>query len=136
MDLHECPCSGKTLARLVQPAVMAVLAKEPLHGYVIVQRLAAMRMFHGQRPDPTGVYRVLKAMEQQGLVKSTWQLADVGPAKRQIALMPAGRACLRQWQHSLQEYEESVSDLLAVIGQSMRPGRRTPKPRAKRATPC
>ncbi|MGE5610965.1 MAG: helix-turn-helix transcriptional regulator [Bacillota bacterium] len=136
MDLHECPCSGKTLARLVQPAVMAVLADQPLHGYVIVQRLAEIRIFRGQSPDPTGVYRVLKAMEQEGLVESTWELADRGPAKRCFALTSAGRVCLTSWGQTLQEYQQSIADLLAVISQAMRPKRSTSEKRTRRTPRC
>ena len=118
MAIHDCPCSGKTLARLVQPAVMAVLREEPLHGYLVVQRLARMHMFREQTPDPTGVYRVLKSMEQAGYVASTWQLADAGPAKRRFALTPAGRGCLKQWVQTLHDYEASIADLLAILNQA------------------
>jgi DNA-binding PadR family transcriptional regulator len=136
MVLHDCSCSGKSLARLIQPAVMAVLAGESLHGYLIVQRLAEMRMFRGQRPDPTGVYRVLKAMEQEGLVKSTWREADNRPAKRCFTLTAAGRDCLVRWSQTLQEYEESITDLLATIAQATRPRRGDVMQRARRTARC
>ena len=112
MNLNECPCSGKTLARLIQPAVMAVLADEPLHGYVLVQRLTGMAMFRDHGPDITGVYRLLKGMEKKGLVTSTWELAASGPAKRRYALTPDGRACLGRWITTLRTYREAVGDLL------------------------
>ena len=130
MDLHDCPCSGKTLARLVQPAAMALLAEEPLHGYLVVQRLAAMRMFCGQSPDPTGIYRLLKAMEQEGLVKSTLHSADNRPAKRCFALTASGRACLARWAQTLQHYEDSIADLLATVTRAARPRRVAVKKRA------
>ena len=136
MDLRQCPCSGKTLARLVQPAVMAALAEHPLHGYLIVQRLAALRMFRDQKPDPTGVYRLLKALEQEGYVESTWELAENGPAKRRFALTKSGRTCLARWAQTLQEYEESVGDLLGVITQAMRHGTRVTSQRARRISRC
>lgn len=132
MDLHDCPCSGKTLARLVQPAVMAILAGEPLHGYLVVQRLAAMPMFCGQSPDPTGVYRLLKAMEREGLVESTLQSADNRPAKRSFALTASGRACLDRWAQTLQHYEDSIADLLSAITQAAHPRRATPRKRTGR----
>ena len=139
MDFHQCPCTGKTLARLVQPAVMALLAAQRLHGYLIVQRLARMRMFKGQKPDPTGVYRVLKAMEHEGLVKSTWELADIGPAKRRFALTAEGRHCLAQWERTLHDYEASIADLLDVIKQVRRTTGRAPlkgTAECSKNTPC
>jgi len=115
MNLNECPCSGKTRARLIQPAVMAVLAGEPLHGYVIVQRLAGMTFFRGQGPDVTGVYRLLKSMETKGLVTSAWELAASGPAKRRYRLTPAGRVCLNRWITTLRTYRKAVGDLLDAV---------------------
>ena len=118
MNLNECPCSGKTLARLIQPAVMAVLANEPLHGYVIVQRLAGMDMFRDHGPDITGVYRLLKSMEKKGFVTSTWQLAASGPAKRRYALTPEGRTCLGRWITTLRTYRDAVANLLDIASLS------------------
>ena len=82
MDFDQCPCSGRTLARLLQPAAMVVLAAEPLHGYRVAERLRSLAMFQGRRPDPTGLYRLLKSMEEDGLVVAAWDLADRGPARR------------------------------------------------------
>ena len=111
----ECACTGKSLARIVQPAVMAILADEPLHGYMIVQRLMELKMFHDHAPDAAGVYRVLRAMEGEGLVTATWNLGETGPAKRSFKLTPRGRACLERWVGTLEEYTKSIEDLLAVI---------------------
>ena len=115
MDLDQCPCSGKSLARLVQPAVMAVLAKGSAHGYAIVREVGNLTAFHGQAPDPTGVYRVLKTMEDRSLVVSRWDLADAGPARRCYELTEAGRDCLREWSRTLEQYRQAVTALLRLI---------------------
>ena len=120
MDFDQCPCSGKTMTRLLQPAMMALLAKEPLHGYRLVQQLAALKMLQGKRPDPTGVYRVLKSMELDGYVESEWDLTERGPAKRQYVLTTTGRKCLTCWEKTLREHEKAVSDLLSILQQSLR----------------
>lgn len=112
MNLNGCPCSGKTLARLIQPAVMTVLANEPLHGYVIAQRLTELKMFRDHGPDIAGVYRLLKGMEKKGFVTSSWECAASGPAKRRYALTPGGRTCLARWITTLRTYRDAVSNLL------------------------
>jgi len=122
----QCPCTGKTLAKIVQPAVLAVLAKQPLHGYLIVQRLSAMRMFRCECPDPAGVYRVLRSMDRRGLVTSTWDLGKAGPARRRFTLTARGRACLKRWARTLEEYADSIDDLLGTILEISR-DRRTAK---------
>ena len=110
-----CACTGKNLVRLVRPAILTVLADENLHGYRILERLAGMAMFHGQPPDPAGIYRVLKSMEQEGLVRCAWELQGSGPARRQYALAPRGRSCLEQWLGTLEDYFASVGELVDDI---------------------
>ena len=48
MDLDNCPCSGVNLPRFVQPVILAVLSSGPLHGYLVVQRLAETSLFRKQ----------------------------------------------------------------------------------------
>lgn len=132
MDLRQCPCSGKTLARLLQPAVMAVLAKGPLHGYRILQELKSHAMFAGQGPDTTGLYRLLRAMEKQTLVSSTWDTTAAGPAKRHYELTATGRDCLAQWIRTLRDYQESVAALLALAASADQSARRRARTVAKR----
>ena len=115
MTFDDCACSGKTLARLLQPAVMALLAKEPLHGYRIARGLEQMAMFRDNPPDLTGLYRLLKSMEQRGLVSSTWDLAESGPAKRQYKLTRSGRACLHKWSQTLADYAVALTDILNLV---------------------
>jgi DNA-binding PadR family transcriptional regulator len=102
------------LARLIQPAVLTVLAGGARHGYRIVERLAASPVMGGNRPDPTGVYRVLRSMERRGLVASSWDLSDAGPARRLYRLTPAGRRCLGRWVATLAEYHRAIQRLLAA----------------------
>ena len=115
MDFSKCACSGRSLGRLLQPAIMAVLAREPVHGYRILQRLQEMDMFKGHPPDATGVYRFLRSMETDGLVTSTWDLADSGPARRRFELTADGEACLARWVETLKGYQRAVGELLAVL---------------------
>jgi len=114
MNFDECPCSGKTLGRLVQPAILSLLAREPHHGYLLVQRLGELVMFRCQRPDPTGVYRALRSMEKDRLVVSRLGLSEAGPAKRQFELTAEGRACLVRWITTLQDYAAAIKDILEV----------------------
>lgn len=122
-DLKECAELGKSLNRLSQPTILAVLAAadEPLHGYVIVQRAAFSPMFGGEKPDPTGVYRTLKRMEESELVTSQWDTPDSGSAKRLFTLTDKGRRCLRRWidalacyQLTLQQFREEASFALGI----------------------
>ena len=119
LDLDECSCSGRTLTRLVRPAAMAAVARGPIHGYLIAQRLEEMPMFAEHPPDHAGIYRMLKAMEDNGLVVSSWDLEDSGPARKRYELTADGKRCLRRWQQTIRDYRQALRELLGEIRQSV-----------------
>ena len=112
-DLKQCAELGKSLSRMSQPTILTVLAesKEPLHGYVIVQKAAASPMFGGTKPDPAGIYRTLKKMEEAGFVSSEWDTPSSGAAKRLFSLTSEGRAALRRWIDALACYMATIQEL-------------------------
>lgn len=112
LDLADCPCTGGTLDRLIQPAILVILAEGPSHGYRLAERIGEMPMFRGAKPDGSGVYRFLKAMESKGLVTSSWDTSQGGPAKRIYQVTKAGECCLRTWVQTLQEYRDGINFLL------------------------
>ena len=112
-EMNECAVLGKSLSRLTQPSILTVLAAHdgPLHGYAIIQEMAQGPMYGGSAPDPTGIYRILKQMENNGLITSAWDTSESGPAKRCYELTDEGRACLRRWIDSLACYKASIEEL-------------------------
>lgn len=110
-----CPCSGETLDKFIQPAVLATLAGGPMHGYGLAERIGALPAFAGERPDVSGIYRYLKAMERKGLVLSSWDLSESGPAKKTYHITPAGRRCLRRWVQTLKRYRDAITALLSTV---------------------
>jgi DNA-binding PadR family transcriptional regulator len=129
VDFVDCPCTGRTLVRLVRPAVLAFLAREPLHGYELLKRLPPLALFHGQAPDATGVYRLLREMEGEGLVASDWEPAGRGPAKRRYAVTPDGRACLARWIATLTDYQAAIAQLLGAAQLALGPQQTPPAKR-------
>lgn len=115
MDFINCPCSGANLPRFVQPVILALLSAGALHGYSIVQQLAATKFFRSCPPDVTGVYRVLKNMEQQGSLTSVWDTGESGPARKRYTITERGLHCLCQWEQTLREHQFFVSELQNYI---------------------
>ena len=114
IDAYQgCPCSGANLNKLLQPAIMSILAGNQLHGYAIVDRLTETPILAGDRPDPTGVYRVLTMMEERGLVTSSWDTSERGPAKKIYELTTQGHGCLMRWISSLCDYRDAIGNLLS-----------------------
>lgn len=114
LNSGDCPCTGHNLDKLVQPAILTVLARHDVHGYVLVQQLSEMRMFGGQKPDMAGVYRCLRQMEERGLLSSTWDTSDAGPAKRLYHLTEEGWLCLTKWTNTLALYRDAIGALLEL----------------------
>jgi len=109
----DCPCYGGSLPKLVHPVVMMILTKGPLHGYRIVQEAARTPILAGSRPDRTGVYRVLRSLEEGGYVVSSWDLSKSGPARKSYRLTPEGRECLARWIETLEDYHRAICKLLS-----------------------
>jgi DNA-binding PadR family transcriptional regulator len=112
LELADCPCAGSTLDKLVQPAILIILSEGPLHGYGVVERIGKTPMLGGKKPDGSGVYRFLKAMENKGLVVSSWDTSHSGPAKRTYEITPSGECCLRIWAKTLETYRDDINFLL------------------------
>ena len=116
-EFGTCPCSGASLTRFVRPAVLAVLAKgeDWMHGYLIIHELQHMTMFKDKPADLAGVYKLLRGMEEEGLIKARWNTPDAGPAKRDLQLTADGRDCLKLWLKTLKSYRTSVDELMGEI---------------------
>ncbi|HET6710603.1 PadR family transcriptional regulator [Amycolatopsis sp.] len=83
--VREFRGGGRPPARPVRPAVLALLAEEPMHGYQLMQEIR--RRTHDRwRPSPGSVYPILQQLEDEGLVHT------VETAGRRVAeLTDAGR---------------------------------------------
>jgi DNA-binding PadR family transcriptional regulator len=81
----------------VRQPLLALLAKEPAHGYEL--KLALEQIFGQAYPSPNigQVYVTLKRLEQDGLVCSQDVEQTARPNKRVYELTPAGREALRAW---------------------------------------
>jgi DNA-binding PadR family transcriptional regulator len=81
----------------VRQPLLALLAKEPAHGYEL--KLALEQTFGQAYPSPNigQIYVTLKRLEQDGLVRSQDVEQDNRPNKRVYELTPAGRDELAAW---------------------------------------
>ncbi len=108
----DCACKGKNLDKMIQPVILKILYREPMHGFVIIQKLSESPMYGGTEPDHAGVYRYLKKMEESGLLTSEWDMAeDGGKPKRVYTITERGKHCLANWAVVLKDYAISVEKL-------------------------
>jgi len=117
---HQCPCVGATLDKLVQPAMLAILAKESLHGYELARKIGEIPHLLGEAPDVSGIYRMLKSLESRGMVTSEWDVSPGGHPKRLFTITTDGRQCLENWNLTLQSYHKAVGSLLKTTQKALK----------------
>jgi poly-beta-hydroxybutyrate-responsive repressor len=87
--------------RFTEPALLLLLSEHPAHGYELLETLPALT---GGRPVEMGnLYRLLRSLEEEGIVVSEWDASAPGPAKRRYALTDDGVRLLRHWADALGE---------------------------------
>lgn len=74
---------------LLTPCLLLLLGERESHGYELVERLRCFGFDWDGKPGPT--YAELRKLDDAGLVASTWDLAERGPARRIYQLTDAGR---------------------------------------------
>lgn len=103
------PCcrraGGGGKGALVEPAALAALLDGPAHGYDL--RLRIKELTGGALDvDVGGLYRVLRRMEDEGFVRSTWVDTDAGPQRRDYVLTAEGGDLAEHWLRHLREREQ------------------------------
>lgn len=78
---------------MLSTAALLLVSEERGHGYDLAARLGELG-FEGL--DPGGLYRTLRTLEADGLLRSWWDGSDRGPARRMYELTGAGRSYLAQ----------------------------------------
>jgi len=91
----------------LRPCLLLLVAETASHGYDLLERLPQLGY---RQVDPGGLYRALRAMEQEGLVASTWEPSDAGPPRRRYVLTDEGLDWLHAWASTIRETRR-VADL-------------------------
>ncbi len=94
------PRSGSGPRNFLQCCVLLLLRERPAHGYELLERLKPFGVADG---DPGNLYRRLRSLERQGMVRSQWETSVSGPKRRTYHLTERGAERLRRWADSLAE---------------------------------
>lgn len=88
-------------------AVILLLLREwSSYGYDLMERMAA---FGFAAMNPGSLYRVLRQLEKDGMVSSTWDTSGQGPARRMYSITDAGEAYLKLWTSGIEQYRTMVN---------------------------
>jgi len=108
------------IRRFLEPCLLLPLHMDRSHGYDLAQELAPYGL--GQI-GPSLVYRMLRQMEQRGLVTSRWDPEVVaGPARRVYHLTPEGDRHLSDWVGDLRQADAFLHQFLRTYREHMEEG--------------
>ena len=91
--------------------ILQTLALEPLHGLAVAQRLRA-RSGDVLNVSRGSLYPALHKLEQQGLLRAEWRIADSGKRAKYYALTRLGRRQLAQEQREWERLSTAISMIL------------------------
>ena len=93
---------------VLHTALLVLLAERDSHGYDLAPRLGEF----GLAPDTAAVYRMLRAMEHRGELRSAWDASEHGPARRVYGLTQEGRRRLRRAVEGMEAQSLTLDRLL------------------------
>jgi poly-beta-hydroxybutyrate-responsive repressor len=119
--------AGAEPRNFLQGCVLLLLRERPAHGYELLERLKAFGIADG---DSGNLYRKLRSLEEQGMVRSEWETSETGPKRRMYYLTATGDARLRRWADSLAETRRLLDYYLgrhALVADSSAPAASGPR---------
>jgi PadR family transcriptional regulator PadR len=114
--------------RFGEPALLALLAARPTHGYELIERLPELT--GEERVDVGNLYRALRSLEEEGLVTSEWSAELPGPTRRTYTLTDQGHELLDAWVTALAQLRDGVTTFLDLVQEGGDHVRTTPQTQA------
>ncbi len=104
------PGGGRYRRSVLEVATLALIAESTTHGYELVDQIEGVA---GSLIciDPGSMYRLLRAMEEQGFVTSTWQVPEAGPSRRVYEITEQGLEALELMTSSLSQRATAMQKL-------------------------
>ncbi len=100
------------------PVLLLMLREWSSYGYELMEKMATFGL---NAMNPGTFYRTLRQMEKDGMVSSSWDTSEGGPARRMYSITEAGEAYLKYWADSLNQYQKMMDTFFRLYtGRSKR----------------
>lgn len=93
--------------------ILAVLGREPAHGYAILSSLRESSNGVFDLPEGT-LYPILHRLERQGLVRACWQ-SVAGRERKVYSLTRAGRTAVETGRADWEKYAQAVVRIFGAV---------------------
>jgi PadR family transcriptional regulator, regulatory protein PadR len=87
------------------PILLLMLRQWSTYGYELMEKMSTFGL---AAMNPGTFYRTLRQMEKDGMVSSSWDTSEGGPARRVYSITDAGEAYLNYWAQSLDQYQRMM----------------------------
>lgn len=126
---ERCRCQGppcddttvrpRRIRRFVEPAVLLLLHERPTHGYGLLDGLTRLGL-EAYPADQSVIYRILRDLEQAGMITSEWDTEDTGgPPRRVYQLTDEGKEHLKAWVEELRATDRILHRFLDAYDDHM-----------------
>lgn len=95
----------------IVPVLLLMLREWSSYGYELMEKMATFGL--GTMNAGT-FYRTLRQMEKDGMVSSSWDTSEGGPARRVYSITDAGEAYLNFWAQSLDHYQKMMESFFRL----------------------
>lgn len=106
------PGSGRQ-ERYIQASILLGLISKPSYGYELISSIQDYGFIRGEAP-PGMIYRHLRQMEDDNLVKSEWDTEQPGAAKRTYTITQEGEEVLRYWIRFMKEKSRKLNHFVSL----------------------
>ncbi len=90
----------------LEPVALVTLREWNSYGYELMERLT---QFGFEAMNPGTLYRTLRRLENNGIVKSEWETSEGGPARRRYFITEAGEMYLKLWADALEQSQRTMN---------------------------
>jgi len=101
------------------PVLLLMLRQWSSYGYELMEKMSTFGL---SAMNPGTFYRTLRQMEKDGMVSSSWDTYEGGPARRIYSITDAGEAYLNYWAKSLNQYQRMMDTFFRLYTGQPTPG--------------
>ena len=87
------------------PVLLLMLRQWSSYGYALMEKMSTFGL---AAMNPGTFYRTLRQMEKDGMVSSSWDTSEGGPARRVYSITDAGESYLHYRAQSLDHYQRMM----------------------------
>jgi len=101
---------GQISVGLLKPCILAHLLGASAYGYELHHRLVSI----GLECDLGTVYRALNTMEEEGLLRSTWETSQGGRSRHRFELTPCGADMVDAYAAAVEQLVRTAQAFLSM----------------------